>query len=103
MDSLRIELSDDGVGVQVISPGFVATDIRERAVRSGTTAPNQSVEVPSKHTMSVEECVAQMLPAIADRRRELVMMRAPRLSLIAKVLVPRVIDRIARSRVRGRS
>jgi short-subunit dehydrogenase len=103
MDSLRIELKESGVDVQVISPGFVDTDIRARAVRSGTTAPNQSVAVPARHTMSVQACVAEMLPALDDRRRELVMMRAPRLSLIAKVLVPQVIDRIAQSRVRERT
>jgi short-subunit dehydrogenase len=102
MDSLRIELMGTGVDVQVISPGFVATDIRARAARAGTVAPRTNTEEQPPNTMSVEECVAQMVEAIRLRRRELVMMRASRLARIAKVLVPQVIDRVALARVKER-
>ena len=101
-DSLRIELKRDGVGVTVVYPGFVATDIAERAL--GPDGRLLGTRPVAKHAvMTVEECVDRMLSAMRTRRRELVMTRRARIGQIVKVLAPAAVDRLAERAIeRGR-
>ncbi len=101
-DSLRIELETDGVSVTVVYPGFVATDIAERALGPGGellgTRP-----VSKRHVMSAEECARQTVAAAASRSREVVMLRAGRLGQLLRVVAPGIVDKITRRTVeRGR-
>jgi len=57
-DSLRIELKNEGVSVTVIYPGFVATDIAERAL-GPDGKPLGTRPVNKNAIMSVEECARQ--------------------------------------------
>lgn len=99
-DSLRIELAEHGVSVTMIYPGFVATGIRENAVSaSGESAKVDPVD-PAK-VMSVEECVAQILPAIEQRRRELIMTAKGRFGQWLKLIAPGLVDALARKAVEG--
>lgn len=100
-DSLRIELLGTGVDVLVVSPGFVATDIRARAF-SGEGIPRGESprEENSSETMSVEECVSQMMRAIRGRRRELVMTFKAKIGMWLKLIAPEVVDRMALNAVR---
>lgn len=103
-DSLRIELLGTGVDVLVISPGFVATDIRARAFSGeGVSLGKSPREENSSETMSVEECVRQMIEAIRRRRRELVMTRKARLGMWLKLIAPAIVDRIALNAVREKN
>lgn len=100
-DSLRIELLGTGVDVLVISPGFVATDIRARAFSGeGVSRGESPREEHSSETMSVEECVRQMMQAIRKRRRELVMTFKARVGMWLKLIAPGVVDRMALNAVR---
>jgi short-subunit dehydrogenase len=90
-DSLRIELRGSGVDVLVVSPGLVATDLRERALRSGTAAPG----APLRGLMPVDECVRRIVDAMARRRRELVMTAKAKLARWVKLVAPAVVDRLA--------
>lgn len=99
-DSLRIELEDTGVTVTMIYPGFVATGIRENA----TGADGQTAKinpVAEEQAMSINECVNLIMPAIADRRREVVMTLRARIGQWIKLLAPGLVDRIARKAVEG--
>jgi len=98
-DSLRIELRGTGVDVLVVSPGFVATDIRNVLGPDDTPI---SAEKPNERrdSMSVDVCVSQILPAIAQGRRELVMTPKGRLGLWLKLLAPGIVDRMAARAVR---
>ncbi len=99
-DSLRIELLGTGVDVLVVSPGFVATDIRSRALGPDGKPLQASKRDESKDNMSVEECVAQTVRAIERREREVVMTAKGKVGLFLKLLAPRLVDRIALNAVR---
>lgn len=95
-DTIRIELSETGVDVLVVSPGFVATDIRQTALKGDGTPWVQSQRDESKHTMSVDRCVALILSGMAGRKREVVMTPKGKLIPWLKLLAPSLLDRITR-------
>ena len=101
-DSLRIELKTDGVSVTVIYPGFVATDIAERAL-GPDGKPLGTRPVNKNAIMTVEECARQTVDAMARRKREVIMTGRARLGMIVKALWPDLVDRIAERGIkRGR-
>ncbi|HVF15991.1 MAG TPA: SDR family oxidoreductase, partial [Steroidobacteraceae bacterium] len=63
-DSLRIELREDRVSVTVIYPGFVSTDIAERAI-GPDGRPLGTRPVSKRDAMSAEECARRTLDAAA--------------------------------------
>lgn len=94
-DSLRIELIETGVTVTMAYPGFVATEIRERAFgpdgKPLGTSPVREAEV-----MEADTCARLILEGAARRRRELVMTRRGKLGMWLKMVAPALVDRIAR-------
>ncbi|OLP15796.1 short chain dehydrogenase [Leptolyngbya sp. 'hensonii'] len=92
-DTLRIELQESGVDVLVVSPGFVATDIRQRALGADGHSLGQSPRDESKNTMSVELCVAQIMRAMERRQREQVMTLKGKLIPWVKLVAPGLVDR----------
>lgn len=101
-DSLRIELAETGVTVTMIYPGFVATEIRERAFGADGRPLGKS-PVREAEVMTAETCARLTLQAAASRRRELVMTRRGRFGMWLKVFAPGLVDRIAaRAITRGR-
>jgi len=94
-DTLRIELQGTVVDVLVVSPGFVATDIRQRALGADGKALGQSPRDESKDNMSVTECVRQIVRAMAGRKREYVMTMKGKVIPWAKLLMPGFVDQIA--------
>jgi NAD(P)-dependent dehydrogenase (short-subunit alcohol dehydrogenase family) len=93
-DSLRIELAPTGVTVTVVSPGFVRTNIRKHAL-GGDGQPRDEEPGNPEATMPLQECARRTIAALATRKREIVMRRAWKLSLILKVLAPGVVDGMA--------
>jgi short-subunit dehydrogenase len=93
-DSLRIELSGEGVSVTVAYPGFVATEIATRAIGPhGTTLGQRPVR--DSAVMPADECARQIVSAVAERRRELVMTLRGKIGLWLKLAAPAAIDAIA--------
>ena len=101
-DSLRIELKNEGVTVTMIYPGFVATDIAERALGpDGQLLGTRPVQ--KRKVMQVDECARQIIDAAAARTREVVMTKRAKLGMLMKILSPERIDRLAERVVeRGR-
>jgi short-subunit dehydrogenase len=98
-DSLRIELKGEGVSVTVAYPGFVATDIAQRAIApDGGTLGERPVHKAA--VMSAEECARLIIGAARNRKREIVMTTIARIGLIAKAIVPDLVDRVAERKVR---
>jgi short-subunit dehydrogenase len=93
-DSLRIELAPSGVGVTMIYPGFVTTQVRERAIgpdgRPLGVSPVQEGKV-----MSVERCARIILRAMERRRREVLMTARGKVGQWVKLAAPGLVDRIA--------
>jgi short-subunit dehydrogenase len=94
-DSLRIELKNDGVSVTMIYPGFVATDIAERAL-GPDGQPLGTRPVKKEFAMPADECARQIITAAAERKREVIMRKRATLGLIAKIFFPERVDEIAR-------
>jgi short-subunit dehydrogenase len=101
-DSLRIELMDTGVTVTMVYPGFVSTEIRERAFGADGKPLGKS-PVHEDQVMTAEECARQILEAASTRRRELVMTARAKVGMWLKLVAPGLVDRIARKAIeRGR-
>jgi NAD(P)-dependent dehydrogenase (short-subunit alcohol dehydrogenase family) len=102
-DSLRIELAGTGVDVLVVSPGFVATDVRAHAFGGdGRPLGESPRHEDDKGTMPLEECVRQMVAAMEKRQRELVMTAQARFGLFVKLVAPSLVDRMAANAVKRR-
>ncbi|MBN2638584.1 MAG: SDR family oxidoreductase [Bacteroidales bacterium] len=95
-DALRIELKEKGVAVTMIYPGFVATEVRERAMGpDGKALGTGNSPVKEGQVMTVERCVQIMLPVIEKRKRELIMTLRGKLGLWVKLIAPGLVDKIA--------
>jgi len=94
-DSLRIELTNTGVNVLVVSPGFVATDIRQHTFGARGKVINTHLHNENQKAMSLEVCTDLIMRAMIKRQRELVMTWEGKLGLWLKLLFPGLVDRIA--------
>ena len=101
-DSLRIELEGSGVDVLVVSPGFVATEVRAHAFGADGKPLGASPRREDRETMPLEECVDLMVAAMERRRRELVMTRMARLGLALKLVAPSLVDRMTAAAIKKR-
>ena len=97
-DSLRIELTETGVTVTVIYPGFVTSEIRKRAYGADGKPLGKS-PVRETEVMTVEEYARIMINASARRKREEVMTLRGKLGQWLKLIAPGAVDRVARKAV----
>lgn len=94
-DSLRIELSDDDVSVTLVYPGFVNTEARERAFGPDGEPLGES-PVHESEVMTAETCARLVIKAAANRQREEVMTWRGKLGIWLKLIVPGLVDGMAR-------
>jgi short-subunit dehydrogenase len=101
-DSLRVELMNTNVDVTMIYPGFVRSEIRERALGGDGEVIGES-HISEKGIMTADECADVIIKAMADRKRQVVMKRRGKLAQWIKLIAPGVVDRIASRTIdRGR-
>ena len=93
-DSLRIELAGTGVTVTMIYPGFVASEVRQRALGPDGKPLGQS-PVREGEVMPVETCARLIVQAMSRRQREMVMTLRGKLGQWLKLIAPGLVDRIA--------
>ncbi|MDR3603820.1 MAG: SDR family oxidoreductase [Syntrophaceae bacterium] len=93
-DSLRIEIAEYGIGVTMIYPDFVSSEVRERAL-GPDGRPLGSSPVREKEVMSAETCAEMIVKAMEKRKRELIMSFRGRTGQWLKLIAPGVVDRIA--------
>ncbi len=97
-DSLRIELSDEGVDITMIFPGFVKTDIRKNALgNEGKTLGKSHID--EKGVMSVEKCAEIIIKGIKKRKREIIMTTRGKIGIFLKPFFPKLIDKIAKKSI----
>jgi short-subunit dehydrogenase len=91
-DSLRIELDGCGISITVACPGFVATEIRKRALGADGN-PLGKNPVPQKNNMmSAQDCARIILRAAAKRKREVIMTWQGKIGLWLKLIAPGWLD-----------
>jgi short-subunit dehydrogenase len=100
-ESLRIELLGSGVGVSVVAPDFVVTEIHKRAIGPDGEPLGASPMVQSK-IMTAEDCARRIVRAIERRERLVLMSRRGKVGRWLKLLAPRWLDRIAEKAIRQR-
>ena len=95
LDSLRVELRGTGVDVLVVSPGLVATDIRQHVLGAEGKPIQANLSNEQQQAMSPEVCADLIQLAMCKRKRELVMTLKGKLGLWLKLLAPNLVDSIA--------
>lgn len=98
-DSLRAELRGTGVGVTVLCPGFVRTDVSLNAL-TGDGTPQGTMDDAQAAGMSPERCAERMITAIEAGRREVLIGGREILAVHLNRLLPGLFARvIARAKV----
>jgi short-subunit dehydrogenase len=100
-ESLRIELQGSGVDVTIVAPDFVVSDLHRRAIGPGG-APLGVSPMQEAHIMTSEACARAMLAAMRRRQRLLITSRRARLARWARLIAPRLVDRLAARAIRER-
>lgn len=96
-DSLRIELDGTGVSVTVVYPGFVFSEINQRALQPNGQPFGERAYLRKKgETMETDECCRLILAATAARQRDLVMTFRGKIGRLLKLISPSIVDGIAR-------
>lgn len=108
-EALRIELAESGVGVTMVFPGVVATELRRNGLNgngqpAGTPGPEEigamgppggTASSAKGAPMSVEQCAAEAIAGMRARKREVIMTTQGRLRMKIKAFAPQYIDRLA--------
>lgn len=94
-DSLRIEIAKSGISVTMIYPGWVSTGISSRALWADGTLTGE-LSKHEKNAMPVDVCARMILEATAKRKREVVMTFQGKIGLWLRLIVPKLVDEIAR-------
>lgn len=91
--ALRFELAPSGVSVTLLSPGFVASEIR-RVDNEGRLRPDAGEPVPAWLIMPAERAARQMVRAIARRRGEVVITGHGRAGVFVERHAPWLMDAV---------
>jgi len=100
-ESLRIELAGSGVGVTIIAPDFVVSELHRRAL-GPDGAPLGQTPMQEAHIMSAERCAQLILEAMQRRRRLLITSARGRLGRWVRLVAPGLVDELAARAIRTR-
>ncbi len=93
-DSLRMDLTDSGVSVTVISPYWVVTEFHEHYLdKDGKEKGPSGRKVYTEKMMTAERCAQIILQAARQRKRE-VLMGPGRWGMLLRWIAPSMIDKI---------
>lgn len=95
-DSLRAEVTDRGIGVTLICPGYVRTNISVKALR-GDGSLYGHMDETQEHGMTPEACAKGIVRAIARRRDEAVIGGKETWALALYRFFPRLFRRMVRN------
>jgi short-subunit dehydrogenase len=102
VEALRIETAESGVHIMGAFPGVVLTETRRRGLNgAGQTAGVSRLK--EEGAMTVETCAALIIDGMRKRKREVVMTFKGKFGLFLKVLIPKVVDKLAKATVKPHS
>ena len=97
-DTLRAELSNDGIGVLLVLPGWVSTNVSLNALTADGT-PHGKMDPRTAGGMTPEECAARIVAAAEAGKQEIHPVRIKeRFALEVNRLAPALFRRIIRHR-----
>jgi short-subunit dehydrogenase len=94
-ESLRAEHHDDGIGVTMVCPGFIHTNISMNAV-VGDGSQQGTMDAKTGAGLSPEECANKMLSAVERRKPEVLIGRFEIVGAYIKRFAPGLMRRIVR-------
>lgn len=92
--TLRTEYADDGLGVTVVRPSFVRTDIGARALGSDGGAAGARARSGVGHEIEPDAAAEEILRGVTERRRVVWVGRKARLASWTSHLLPRLYQRL---------
>jgi short-subunit dehydrogenase len=97
-DTLRAELSQDGIEVLLVLPGWVRTNVSLNSL-TGDGSPHAKMDPGTAGGMTAEECAARIVSAAESGKQEIHPVRmTERLALEVNRLAPGLFRRIIRGR-----
>jgi dehydrogenase/reductase SDR family protein 7B len=94
-DSLRAEHFKDNIGVTMICPGFIKTNVSINAL-TGNGSPLKEMDDAQAKGMSAEDCAWQIYKAIESKKEEVLIGGKEKYAVYLKRLFPSVFSRILR-------
>ena len=98
-DSLRIELEGTGVGVTIIAPYFVLSELHRRAL-SYDGKPLGKSPMQEGKIMTADRCAVLIVRAMENRQRLLLTSTRAKLVRWVRIICPRFIDYLAKKAIR---
>jgi len=92
-DSLRAELDGSGVGVTIVCPGYINTEITEHAV-GVTGAAHGKKDKVIENGLPAEKCAKAIANAIAKGKTEMTIGGPEVLAIYAKRFFPKLVERV---------
>ncbi len=93
-ESLRIELSTSGVGVTIIAPDFVQSEILKRAV-DAAGRPLNSSPLDQRKLLTAEKCARQIVRGMQRRKRLVLTSERSAWARWGQLLAPKLVDWIS--------
>lgn len=87
LESLRVELRDQNVRVVTVSPGFIASNIRFKAL-DGNGNPTNDTRMDEKKMMSTNTCALRILSSIRYKRERVVFSLLGKVTVLLSRLLP---------------
>lgn len=98
-ESMRIELEEFGVSVTMIAPDFVQSEIHMRAY-GPDGKPVGDTTIAERVAMPADECARLIVGAMERRQRILITSLRGKAGRFARLIAPKLIDRIAARAIR---
>jgi short-subunit dehydrogenase len=97
-ESLRIELAKSGVGVTIVAPDFVQSEILARSVNA-EGQPMQTSPLDQRRMLTAESCARRVVRAMTRRKRLVLTSHRSAWGRWGQLLAPWIVDRIAAASV----
>lgn len=96
LEAIRTELSEEGVNVMWVCPGFTQSNIRNAALNEHAESQGES-PIDESRLMTSEECAQHILNAIEKRKRTLVLTFKGKQTVFMNRFFPALADKLTRN------
>ena len=94
-DSLRAELSKDGIRITIVCPGYIRTDVSRNALTGDGSAFGQ-MDSTHKNATPPAECARRVVDGVAKKKREVLVGGKETWAVLLQRLFPALVARMVR-------